>query len=374
MNILRNRAYYPDKSGSRYSVLDVEEPILPEQENRLQGPRVFTATYKALGINEVLEHILSFVNPVCFKGVGVSVMCCEDSDGFWDLYKSCRLVDRRWRELIDNSYILQKQMWRGKYFKEGKERAYPDGMVSKSGDYVIHLKAWRSQSNVVLCYPFLSWIVRTIRALKELAETTEVQSVSQNTASPDPKDPQINFRELRKRFIDEKWPNVFFTEPPVSEVRILFTANNPVDWGRTTPKQGLFSDTFTVADQLFTVTPVRCPDRDSYHYDTITNGVLISNPEGVTVSDVMYTFDEYVKIAADPQNPWNKGGPKPWRLEGFSIGAVSMVPEHLQYRHIGFCRHSGLIFVEEESIACEDDFQVTFSTEPEQPEGVIERQ
>ncbi|KAK6329998.1 hypothetical protein TWF718_003425 [Orbilia javanica] len=131
---------------------------------------------------------------------------------------------------------------------------------------------------------------------------------------------------IKLYFDKQNFGGIFFSYPPVSEARIHFEANNSIKEreGSSGATPSPFEDVLTAPG--LSIKPIRCGD-SSRTENIIRNGVLITNKNGITLSDVMYAFDEYVKMASNPEGYWNKGKSEPWKLNWFSIGTVSMHPD-----------------------------------------------
>ncbi|KAK6514589.1 hypothetical protein TWF281_004787 [Arthrobotrys megalospora] len=335
------QSYYKADSGSRYSVLG-EDKLLNKakmsQESSIPRYGNLTATQKALGINEILEHILLFVNPINPDPGATETQYCDVSDGFWDLMYTCRQVNKHWRVMINSSYILQKRMWLSKYYKVQKNgdpilKLDPsDEKVIDPKDFVKSLKSEEARPKVTLCYPLFSWLVRYIRDLRR----AEKQRLEEEGRDPNKDFYEVDFTKVKEQFLQIQFPNVFFTEPPISEARIHFETNHPLQWDSSMYGSKIFPDGDKETNPNLSLTAVRC----GYHRTATVgypNGLLISNPAGITVSDIIFAFDEYIKVSADPERSWNKGKPHPWQLEMFSIGTVTMCPEDDKSGIIGFC-------------------------------------
>ncbi|KAK6497203.1 hypothetical protein TWF506_004678 [Arthrobotrys conoides] len=377
----RLKPYYAAPTGSRFSALvdessitqtpTIQDPPKNLETNRtlseensvtptvnIEEPNKALEPHRALYINEVLEHILSFVSDQHIMTTKEETYSCKDSDGFWDLMVSCRLVNKRWRELIDNSHILQKRMWLLKEYKlpiETGELPTPD---SSSRVYVKELKLEEERPRITLCYPFLSWLFRTVRDMRK-AQIAKTASKGLKDSKTNTDDIDIDWSQLKERFTLAKFPNVFFTDPPISEARIHFDTNHPITWpeitaGSTTLSLGDMDVENTIGASLRGVRCISSSRADS----VLRNGVLITNKKGVTLEDIIYAFDEYVKMAADPDRWWNKEKPKPWQIRWLSVGTVTMYPEREDSSVIGACEVRGDFDLREMDENERDEFKI----------------
>ncbi|KAF3228784.1 hypothetical protein TWF106_006304 [Orbilia oligospora] len=328
----------------------------------IQGPEWDIEPHRALYINEILEHILSFVVDHHLMTTKEESYSCKDSDGFWDLIRSCRMVNKRWKKLIDRSPTLQKQIWLLKQYKIQERIVGPAGLISaleaSSKLFVKELKLEEERPRITLCYPFLAWLFRTIREMTRI----EVERCIENSTDDsqiDLEDLNIDWRQLKEHFALAKFPNVFFTDPPISEARLHFDTNHPIVWPTTTSG----STTLTLGEMEIvngrgvSVRGVRCIS--STRADGILrNGVLISNKKGVTLHDIIFAFDEYIKMATDPECWWNKEKPTPWQLRWLSVGTVTMYPEREDSTVIGACEVHGVFDLVEMDEHDRDEFKI----------------
>ncbi|KAF3083144.1 hypothetical protein TWF569_006864 [Orbilia oligospora] len=320
----------------------------------IQGPEWDIEPHRALYINEILEHILSFVVDHHLMTTKEENYSCKDSDGFWDLIRSCRM-----------QYKIQERI------------VGPAGLISaleaSSKLFVKELKLEEERPRITLCYPFLAWLFRTIREMTRI----EVERCIENSTDDsqiDLEDLNIDWRQLKERFALARFPNVFFTDPPISEARLHFDTNHPIVWPTATSG----STTLTLGEMEIvnshgvSVRGVRCIS--SVRADGILrNGVLISNKKGVTLHDIIYAFDEYIKMATDPECWWNKGKPTPWQLRWLSVGTVTMYPEREDSTVIGACEVHGVFDLVEMDEHDRDEFKIYDLTIEEQVEKKSEQ-
>ncbi|KAF3909937.1 hypothetical protein ABW20_dc0101744 [Dactylellina cionopaga] len=253
---------------------------------------------------------------------------CSDSDGFKDLWISCRLVNKRWKDVIENSPMLLRRTWRTvvvdpKFdskpklkIESEKERMLPRMIPAPIA--LRYRENKQSNPRLALCYPFISWCASRLAKLESHGGAVDY----------------LKLPALRKA---ENFPDVYFTQPPVTDLRIAFKHNNKLEGSQGLDRK--FSD----AESPVTLRLVRCCSHASDD-EVYVNGILIQNPNGITTKDVMHGFESFAKLMMDPKETWNRGK-GPWVLNWLSFGPVILYPEPRDDGVIGYSEQWALVRV-----------------------------
>ncbi|KAF3934513.1 hypothetical protein ABW19_dt0205804 [Dactylella cylindrospora] len=267
--------------------------------------RSFEAAHKVFNITELLEHILSFVGPLDWNVEENEVRNCNEYSGFRDLWYSCRLVNKRWKSTIEISATLLRQTWQSKQDPDNPEKALIKAIIPSEH---------RPLERFSLCTPFLIWF------------TTRLTKLSGSYGTN-----QIMYQDIKEIFRDENFPNLFFTYPPVNEVRIAFN--------QTSGQRPFYPDYSWASREPY----LRLAKCWSGPGGTPLNCVIALNHDGIRVTDVVEAFYWFTERRCNPVMPSILVNSR-YSLEWISIGVVVRY-DAPRGRFVGYVDHWATIFI-----------------------------